>query len=204
MPLCGSGERILPARVSCGETLLGSGENTVNSVKSGKLVAWSFAILVLMAPLLPARCQTPGLPPPSTIIGTPHRAPDGTIVVDPTSRTPPSSPQAARSRKNAAEGALNGDVHPSASSPAETASFPGEDRPANDASHASAAAGSNTGPTPFRALTPDELDDVSCRAVAWEHLNYDQCRRDLKGERAHVPGTQTGTAGSTLSCTNCR
>ena len=172
----------------------------MNSTNSGRLAGCSLAVLVLIAQGPPALCQTPGLPQPSTIIGTPHRAPDGTIVVEPPSTTPSSLAPASRP----AGGALTRGAHPSAPSPAARAPSPGEDRPANDASRANTAAGFNTAPTPSRTLTPDELDDVSCKAVAWEHLDYDQSRRDLKEERAQVPGTQTGTTGSTLSCTNCR
>ena len=147
------------------------GRKTVNSTNSGRLAAGSLAMIVLMVQVVPALSQTVGLPPASTFIGTLHRAPDGTILVEPPSGTPPSSAPAARPRRNSGKGASNSGGQPSASSPAVAAPSPGKDGPPNDTPRPSAAANFATGPTSFRSLSPDELDDVSCKAIAWENLD---------------------------------
>ena len=175
----------------------------MNSTHSGRLAACSLAMLVLIASVDPALSQSVGLPPPSTFIGNLHRAPDGTIVVEPARATTPSS-AAAPSRPNAGKRASNSGGHPSAPSPSVVAPWAGADSPSNGITHPNTAASSATGSTPSRSLSPDELDDVSCKAIAWENLDYNQCRRDLKEERTHVPSAQTGTASSILSCANCR
>jgi hypothetical protein len=175
----------------------------VNSTHSGRLAACSLAMIVLMVHVVPASSQTVGLPPPSTFLGNLHRAPDGTIVVEPPRATTPSS-VAAPSRTNAGKRASSSGGHPSAPSPSVVAPSAGADSPSNGITHPNAAASSATGSTPSRSLSPDELDDVSCKAIAWENLDYNQCRRDLKEERTHVPSAQTGTASSILSCTNRR
>ena len=174
----------------------------MNSANFERLAACSLAMIVLMVQVVPALSQTLGLPPPSTFIGNPHRAPDGTIVVEPP-RAAPLSSATAPSRTNAGKGASNSGEHPSASSPS-VATSAGTDSPSDGITHPNTAASSAMGPTPSRSLSPDELDDVSCKAIAWENLDYDQCRRDLKEERARVTGAQSGTARSILSCTNCR
>jgi len=199
----------LRAKLRAGEAIHRSGGNTVNSTNSARLAACSLAMLVLIVQALPALSQTGGLPPPSTFIGILHRAPDGTIVVEPPSATPQSSAPVAPSRRNPAKGASNSGGHPSAPSPAAATPSPGGNGPSSDTAPPSAAASSappqpKTDPTTFRSLSPDELDDVSCKTIAWENRDYDQCRRDLKEERAHVTGAQTGTAASILFCTNCR
>ena len=168
------------------------------------LAACSLAMIILIAAVGSGLSQTVGIPPASTFIGTPHRAPDGSIVVEPPSGAPQSSAPAALPRRKSGKGASNTGEHPSPSFPAVAAPSPGENGPSNNTPQPSAVANSRTGPTSFRPLTPDELDDVSWKAIAWEHLDYDQCRRDLRNERAQVGGTQTGTAASVLLCTNCR
>jgi len=108
----------------------------VNSPNSARLAACSVAMLVLIGQTLPALSQTVGLPPASTFTGTLHRAPDGTIVVEPPSVTPPSSAPSGR------KGASKGGARPSATPPVAAVPSPGENGLSNDAAHPNAAASS--------------------------------------------------------------
>jgi hypothetical protein len=159
----------------------------IGSARSAAAVARILAGLVLVAPIFRAAAQSPansatavGLPPASSITGTIHRAPDGRIVVDPARGGPPGSPATSPAAPIAiapsagSQGAnrdiSGGPVRP----PGQPSGQPNSARPANGA---------------------NDWDEVSCRSMAWENIDHQQCRRDLAAARARLPAGKNGTAG---------
>jgi hypothetical protein len=148
------------------------------SLRFLRLTVQLSVILLTLWPAIPTFAQNTGggfvgLPPASTIIGPISRSPDGTIVVDhPVQHPSPSGGTALKGQgsvdaPNSGTQALTSPSPPSAGQPIE---------------HSTAQAIS------FKAAdTPDAWDEISCKSVAWEGLNFEQCRRDLKAARATKP-----------------
>jgi hypothetical protein len=136
----------------------------------GRQFAPALALLLgLIQPGLiqPGLCQD-SLPPGATIMDTLHRAPDGSIVgaTAPQAPAPPGPAQVAPPK-----------LRSGARAPAPAArSAP---QPAAPAVRVAAAA---------PASTPDALDAVSCRVLAWQpDMKEESCRRALKDARARLP-----------------
>jgi len=150
----------------------------ISAVAATRLVAG----LVLTAPIFPAAAQGPadaggavGLPSASTITGTIRRAPDGRIVLDPPRDGPPGSPTTSPAALRA--GLPSGAAAALRSrSPAEAAK-----------------------PTPVPIERPadgaNDWDEVSCRSIAWENIDHQQCRGDLAAARARLPTGKHGATG---------